>query len=201
MKKIYSILEQLFDYLVITLILLISLGLVLPFTTVFGVVIAYFATPSDSRTLKGMWRIFKANYKNYLLYGLFTTLMMGMPILSIRVFTIPTTLYTQVFIFLSWTLLFLGLLFLLFAPIVIIRMQVSFRQLVINSIAVIVRGHITSLILVVVAGGVLVLGLYYPLALVPSLYFVAFIDTMITEAIINKLKKESYYESKDLRSL
>ena len=197
MKKVYPLLEQLFDYFVISLILFISLLLILPFTTMFGLVVSYFATPRDSRSLKAMWTTFRTNYQNYLQYGLFTTLMIGMPILSIRIFTIPPTIFTQIFIFLSWTLLFLGLLFLLFAPIVIIRMRVTFRQLLQNSFVLIIRGHITSLLLVMIAGGVLVVGLYYPLVLIPSLYFVVLIDTMITDAILNKLKKEIYHENKD----
>lgn len=198
MQKLIVMLEYFFDYILSTVILLLALLLVFPFTTIYALTVGYFNYPVEGRKLSNIFRLFKENAKNYLLYGLLSTVLLLVPILTIRVINLPETTLTSVVLFVSWTVLFIGLVFTLFAPLIIAQMEVTFKELIFNTYIVTMRGTFISLFLIIGVGAIVLISLYYPLVLIPSLYFIALSNYHAVNTIILKIKKEMMQNEKEI---
>lgn len=191
MKKVFIYLEYLFDWIFLLLLYAVSLVTVLPFTTFFATSVAYFDRRLDSRSLKVMWTSFRENQKLYLQFGLVTTLFIGVSVLNIRVLQYTPGVWTNLIHGLSWISLMFGFFLLLFAPILILKMNLTFRQLLQNTILLMIRGNVMSVLLIFVGAGLFIAGLYYPFMLAPFMFIIAYVDLVVARTIFNKMKRES----------
>lgn len=193
MKRLTLYLEQIFDYLLLSIILVVSLVLVIPFTFAFALVVSYFNTPLDSRSIKGAFITLKANLKMFTLYSIVTTLIITLLTLNIYFFGANTSGFNIVILFLSWIFLVFAVTFALFAPIIILKMNITFKQLLQNSILLALRGHIFTILLLALTFGLTYLAIIYPLAIIPLLYFYGYLIYLTTNKILEEVKKGGLY--------
>ena len=75
----------------------------------------------------------------------------------------------------SYMGLVLGIFFIIHSPIIILNMNVNFKQLLFNSIVLIFGGFKNSLICIILIGGYIILGIYVPYSLFLMIYFIPII--------------------------
>ena len=96
--------------------------------------------------------------------------------------------------------LIVGAIFLTTAPTVIVNMNVTFRQLLYNGVMLIFGGAIRSLVCVAVVAGVFALFIFYPFAVILTLYVSTYLISRFMNENIIKLKakalKVSVYQLK-----
>jgi hypothetical protein len=125
MKKFYEIGSLLFDYMALTFILLISGALVLPVFAVYVGVIGFYTT---HQTYTSIYKNVKDQYKNIWALTFILAIMIIFMILAFRNLTYYPILTTIIYIILGYA----SLLILSYAPVVIIHMNVTFKQLIRN---------------------------------------------------------------------
>ncbi|OQA78411.1 MAG: hypothetical protein BWY30_00720 [Tenericutes bacterium ADurb.Bin239] len=197
MKRLTLFLEQIFDYLVLSVLLVISLALIVPFTFALAVMIAYCSIPLDSRSLKGAFRLISENKKQILLYSLISTILLVLLVLNVNYFTFTSSTLSNITLFMSWIILVVVALFTMFAPIVIFRMHVTNKELMQNITLLILRGNVFSLLLLAVTFGLTLVVLYYPLIIIPLLYFYGYLVYLITNYVLEKLRKGGTYATQE----
>ncbi len=151
MKGLRLLGDVIFEYLIITLILILSICLVIPFIPVFVGVIAYLRLDINTRTLRDF------------------------SILNLYFFLTHPEKNQMIVLILSYIALFIGIVFFIHAPIIILTMKVNFRQLMYNSIMLIFGGIFRSILTIVLLIGVAFIAIYLPHLLFFLPYFIAFV--------------------------
>lgn len=166
--------EVIFEYIVITLLIILSLALVVPFVPVFVGLVGYFSSPRDYRLFKDIFKNIGKNAKIIIKFTIFELIILIFSILNLYFFT---TNYRPEFAFIlivSSITLLLGAVFLLNAPVIILNMQVNLRELIYNSL-VLVFGKPAREFLCLLALAAVALLAAYAFYLVPfAVYFVPF---------------------------
>ena len=145
MKGLRLLGDVIFEYLIITLILILSICLVIPFIPVFVGVIAYLRLDINARTLRDFWMGIKENIKILIPYSIFELTILAFSILNLYFFLTHPEKNQMIVLILSYIALFIGIVFFIHAPIIILTMKVNFRQLMYNSIMLIFeigRAHV-----------------------------------------------------------
>ena len=153
--------DVIFEYLIITLILILSICLVIPFIPVFVGVIAYLRLDINTRTLRDFWMGIKENIKILIPYSIFELTILAFSILNLYFFLTHPEKNQMIVLILSYIALFIGIVFFIHAPIIILTMKVNFRQLMYNSIVLLI--------------GVAFIAIYLPHLLFFLPYFIAFV--------------------------
>lgn len=86
MKGLRLLGDVIFEYLIITLILILSICLVIPFIPVFVGVIAYLRLDINTRTLRDFWMGIKENIKILIPYSIFELTILAFSILNLYFF-------------------------------------------------------------------------------------------------------------------
>ena len=125
MKKFYEIGSVVFDYMVLTIILIISGFLILPFYTVYVGIIGFY---HHDETYKSLLITVKENYKNLMVLTFVLIVFVGL--------MIGVNLYFNQYVIISMIVYgisgYFSLLILTYAPIIMIKMHVSFKELIRN---------------------------------------------------------------------
>ena len=76
-------------------------------------------------------------------------------------------------------------------------MHVTNKELMQNITLLILRGNVFSLLLLAVTFGLTLVVLYYPLIMIPLLYFYGYLVYLITNYVLEKLRKGGTYATQE----
>lgn len=191
------------EILVITLLLTLSALSVIFFVPMLVGVTGFFKNNIDTRRFKDIFTTIGRNWMILIFYTLFQLVIIVLPILNI--YYLNTHAETMNFISyfvlaVSCIALLVGAVFLTTAPTVIANMDLTFRQLLYNGVMLVFGGALRSLICVACVAGVFALFIFYPFAVILTLYPVTYLISRLMNENILKLKAKalnvSIYELK-----
>ncbi len=172
--------EYIFEYLILTIILVLSLILVIPFIPVYIGVVGYLTHKRDDRMLKDIFTTIKENWKIILKFTIFELIILVFSFLNIYYFRQNMTGFNTVIVVISYVFLFFGVVFLAHAPMIIIGMNVNLRQLILNTFLFFFGGVINSIIAIAALAGLTAIALYIPYLVIVLLYFAVVIVEYFT---------------------
>ena len=176
----------LFDLLVITILLTLSLVLLFPFPFILTGVNNYFLYRIEDRRLANIFNILKPNFKILLKFSLFWGIVVGLSFFEIVFFNL-NGLRNDVLTVICYVLLITSVIFITDAPIIILRMNVNLKQLLFNCITLIYGCWWFLLISFIVTIGYFVAFAYFPYIGGAGLYFVALIGNLASRKAMKKL--------------
>lgn len=195
------------EILVITLLLTLSALSVIFFVPMLVGVTGFFKNNIDTRRFKDVFTSIGRNWKILIFYTLFQLVIIVVPVLNIYYFNTHAEAMNFISYFVlavSCIALFVGAVFLTTAPTVIVNMDLTFRQLLYNGVMLIFGGALRSLVCVACVAGVFALFIFYPFAVVITLYPVTYLISRLMNENIIKLKAKalnvSVYELKSKRT-
>ena len=172
--------EYIFEYLILTIILVLSLILVIPFIPVYIGVVGYLTHKRDDRMLKDIFTTIKENWKIILKFTIFELIILIFSFLNIYYFRQNMTGFNTVIVVISYVFLFFGVVFLAHAPMIIIGMNVNLRQLILNTFLFFFGGVINSIIAIAALAGLTAIASYIPYLVIVLLYFAVVIVEYFT---------------------
>ncbi|MDE6442664.1 MAG: hypothetical protein K2L12_07950 [Clostridia bacterium] len=176
------------EFLVVTLLVALSAFTVIFFVPVIVGVTGYFTRDINSRRFKDIFTTIGKNWKILIFYTLFQLIIIVFPVLNIYFFNTHPENTNYFVLAVSVIALVVGIIYLATAPTVIVNMDVKFRQLIYNGIMMLFGSLWRSIASVLLIGGVVALILYYPYAVVLTLYAVPY--------LISKFMTENFYHLK-----
>ncbi|MBQ3253752.1 MAG: hypothetical protein IJA65_04265 [Acholeplasmatales bacterium] len=188
MKGLRIIGDYFLEYLIITLLLILSAILIIPFIPVFIGVISYFRRDLDARMLKDIFVPIKENLVIIIKFTIFELVLLSFSALNIYFMNTNLEVMNEFILFISYVGLIIGIIFLINAPIIILNMNVNLRQLLFNSIALIFGGFVNSLLAIAAVGVYVVAGILFPYLLLIGIYIVPFFVSKYTNQNLLKLK-------------
>lgn len=191
------------EILIITLLLTLSALSVIFFVPMLVGVAGFFKNNIDTRRFKDIFVTIGRNWKILIFYTLFQLAMIVLPILNIyylNTHAASMNFLSYFVLAVSCIALIVGAVFLTTAPTVIVNMDVTFRQLLYNGVMLVFGGALRSLICVACVAGVFALFIFYPFAVIITLYAISYLISRLMNENILKLKakalKVSVYELK-----
>jgi hypothetical protein len=187
-----AILKVIADFLLVSLTLILAAGTVLVFPLVYAAAVAHFSTPWRERSIKGLFQFIKANGPLLLKFDLIGVgLLLGT---FVNVFYLKSHLNSATYglYALGYIALFADLILLGYGPIVMLKMNVTLRELLTDCFLLLYGNLFYSLILV----GALVVYAYfsisYPWFTFIGIYFLAAADYYLSnENYKGILKKQA----------
>ncbi len=174
--------DIIFEYFVISILLIASLLLVVPFVPMWISIIGYFNKKREQRMFKDIYTTFKENYKIILKFSIVELLLLVFSVLNLYYFSVNYN-NTYLFIIVISTITgLMALLFLVNAPMIIINMNVSLKQLLFNCFTLTFGGLGRTFLSMVLIIGALIIFLYFPYIGPLLVYFLPFgVADMIKE--------------------
>ena len=188
MKGLRILGDYALEFLVVTLLVAISALTVIFFVPIIVGVTAYFQNDINSRRFKDIFTAIGRNWKILIFYTLFQLIIIVFPVLNIYFFNTHPENINYFVLAVSVIALIVGIIYLATAPTVIVKMDVKFRQLIYNGIMMLFGSLWRSLVSFLLIAGIVALILYYPYAVVITLYAVPM--------IITRLMSENFYHLK-----
>ena len=188
MKGLRILGDYALEFLVVTLLVALSAATVLFFIPVIVGVTGYFGNDINTRRFKDIFTTIGKNWKVLIFYTLFQLVIIVFPVLNIYFFNTHPENINYFVLAVSVIALVVGIIYLATAPTVIANMDVKFRQLIYNGIMMLFGSLWRSIISVLLIAGVVALIIYFPYAVVLTLYAVPL--------VISKLMKENFYRLK-----
>ncbi|MCI9406813.1 MAG: hypothetical protein HFK06_00435 [Clostridia bacterium] len=185
MKGLRLLGDYALEFLVVTLLLAISALLIIPFIPMVTGVTGFFRTDINTRRFKDIFVTIGKNIKIIIFYTLFQLVIIVFPVLNIYFFNTHPENTNYFVLAISCVALFVGVVYLVTAPTVIVNMNVKLRQLFYNGIMLLFGGFIRSIAALACAAGVVALILFYPYVLPVTLYAVPY--------AVSKLMNENFY--------
>lgn len=175
-----------FDFIVITILLTLSLMLVFPFPFILTGVYNYFLYRIDDRRLANIFNIIGENWRILLKFSLVWGAALILSVLEIVYFNSiwPGNDFLTL---LCYVLLILCIILVTNMPMIVIRMKVTFSQLLFNCITLIYGCWWFLLIAYIVIIGYCVAFSYFPYISGAGLYFLALIGNLASRRAIRKL--------------
>ena len=208
MKNFGKIGNIIFDYIIITILLTLSLALVFPFIPILIGTVNYFQREKDERRLKDIFSTIKDNLGIIVKLTLFLIVAIGLSLLNIIYFN-SKGMSNDVITIICYIVLVYCLIIFVNSPILVLQMRLTLKQLLFNCITLIFGRWYLSLLTFLLIGGVIVGGIYF-IHIVPfTLYFIALIinkSTIINFKILkakalkttveelNKPHEDTYYD-------
>ena len=163
--------EYVFEYLILTFLLTISLILVIPFVPVYIGTISYLTHKRDDRMLKDLFISIKENWSIILKFTILELITIFVPFLNIYFFRNHFEGINILITILSYIVLFVGIIFLAHGPMIIIGMKVNLRQLIYNCFLFFIGGFINSILAILSIIGILIVSSNLPYLVILLLYF------------------------------
>lgn len=161
LQKIRIVLNNLFDYLVIDLLLILSIALILPFPSIFVGVIHYFEREREDRRLGDIFAIYKGNWSILIKFSIYIIIAYIASIADIVFLRRPEIGYVVINI-IGYTILILATITLINGPMLILHMNVNFKQLLFNSYMLIFGKWWLFLITFIIYTGIALLCIFFP---------------------------------------
>ena len=191
MKGLARFGEYFWEFLVVTLIAAASAVTVLPFVPVTVGLCAFFRRGIDERRFKDIFTTIGANWKILIFYTLFQLVIIVFPVLNIYFFNTHPERLNGFVLAVSVIALVFGVFYLATAPTLIVNMNLTFRQLLRNGIMLLFGGLLRSICAVACIAGVVALILWFPYAVVLTLYAVPYINCKLMGENFYKLKAKA----------
>ena len=188
MKGLRLLGDYALEFLVVTLLVALSALTVIFFVPMIVGVTAYFKNDINTRRFKDIFTAIGRNWKILIFYTLFQLVIIVFPVLNIYFFNTHPENINYFVLAVSVVALIVGIMYLATAPTVIVNMDVTFRQLIYNGIMMLFGSLWRSMVSVLLIAGIVALILFYPYAVVVTLYAVPM--------IISKLMDENFYHLK-----
>ena len=176
-----------FDYVIITVLLSLSLVTVIFFVPMFIGVVNYFKKHYDDRRIRDIFSYLKEDWAIVIKFTLLEIFVLIIPILNIVYFNTGDR-SNAIITTISFVVLIYGVLMLVNAPVLILNMKLKLFQLMFNSLTLIYGKWWLSLITIAGVFGVVVACTYFPYITPFVLYFLALIIQKSTIVNFNKLK-------------
>lgn len=177
-----------FEFIVVTILVALSALSVIFLIPVIVGVTGYFSRDIDSRRFKDIFTTIGKNWKILIFYTIFQMVILVFPILNIYFFNTHPNNINYFVLAVSVIALVVGVIYLATAPTVIVYMDVKLRQLVYNGIMMLFGSLWRSLLSILVIAGIVALIIYYPYAVILTLY--------AAPMIISRLMAENFYHLK-----
>ena len=176
----------LFDFLAITVLLTLSLVLIFPFPFILTGVHNYLLYKFEDRRLANIFNILKPNWRILLKFSVFWGLMVGLSTFEIVFFNIRGQSH-PVLTFICYVILILSIILITDAPIIVLRMNVTLKQLLFNCITLIYGCWWFLTIAFLLTIGYVVAFAYFPYIGGAGLYFLVLVDNLASRKAIRNL--------------
>ncbi len=200
MKGLKVLGDYVTEFIVITVLVALSAFTVIGFIPMIVGVTGFFQNAMGDRRIKDIFTAIKENWKILIFYTVFQLIIIVFPVLNIYFFNTHPEKINQFVLAVSYIALFVGVVFIATAPTVIVNMNVTFRQLLYNGVMMLFGSLLRSIAAVGVMAGVVALILYYPYAVVLTLYAAPLLTSMLMRENFLHLKAKalgtSVYELK-----
>lgn len=153
MKWMNQIGTDLYDALLITLLMSVSFVLVIPFIPIVIGVQAYYQFDRNERRLRLIFETLYENRRLIARYTLFTLGTLGIATLNIAYFSPLIATGHGIFVGVNWVVIGIVALSFIYAPMVIIMMKVTLWQLLFNAWMAALTQPLQLTVLVIVYGG------------------------------------------------
>lgn len=173
------------EFFIITILLALSALFVLPFVPMIVGVTGFFQRDINGRRFKDIFTTIGKNYKILIFYTLFQIIAIVLPVMNIYYFNTNPEKTNYFFLSVNCVMLLIGLIYLVTAPTIIVKMNVNFFQLLYNGLMLIFGGLIRSLLAVSLLAGVVAMIIYYPYPIPLTLYAIPYLTSI--------LMKENFY--------
>ena len=180
--------DYLFEYFTITLLLILSFVLIIPFIPIFIGIVSYFRRKLDDRMLKDIFKPIKDNFKISILFTIFELVLIIFSVLNIYYMNTNLEQMNTVMLFISYTGLIIGIYLLIHSPVIILDMKVNFSQLLFNSVFLIMGGFKNTLLCIVGVLAYALIGITIPYLTIVLIYFMPFLISKLTSKNIIQLK-------------
>lgn len=180
-----------FEFFVITLLVALSAVLILPFIPMVVGVAGYFKTDINSRRFKDIFTTIGKSWKILIFYTVFQLIIIIFPVLNIYFFNTHPENTNYFVLAVCCVALFVGVIYLVTAPTVIVNMDVTLRQLLYNGIMLLFGGLLRSLISLACVAGIIALILFYPYVVPLTLYAVPLVISKLMAENFLKLKAKA----------
>lgn len=180
--------DYIFEFFVVTILLILSLALVFPFIPMVVGVIGYFRRDIHSRRFKDIFQTIKENWKILIFYTIFQLIILIVSILNIFYFNQHLEKGNYFILVVSYIALIIGIFYFITAPTIIVNMNVTFRQLLYNGFMLLMGNLKNTFLALLLVAILVVLILYFPYIIIFMFYFVTFLS--------QKLMKENFYKLK-----
>lgn len=180
--------DYIFEFFVITILLILSLALVIPFIPMVVGVVGYFKRNIHSRRLKDIFSTIKENWKILIFYTLFQLVILIASSLNIFYLNSHLKNSNSFILVLSYIALIFGIYYLITAPTIIVNMNVSFPQLLFNGFMLLLGNLKNTFLSLLLVALIVVLILYFPYIILFMFYFV----TLLSQ----KLMTDNFYRLK-----
>ena len=176
------------EFLVVTLLVALSAMTAIFFVPVIVGITGYFKNDINARRFKDIFTTIGRNWKVLIFYTLFQLIIIVFPVLNIYFFNTHPENVNYFVLAVSVIALLVGIIYLATAPTVIVNMEVKFRQLIYNGVMMLFGSLWRSAVAVLLIAGIVALVIYYPYAVILTLYAVPM--------IISRLMTENFYQLK-----
>lgn len=180
-----------FEFLVVTVLVALSAVLIIPFVPVLVGVTGYFRTDINTRRFKDIFTTIGRNGKILIFYTVFQTVLIVFPVLNIYFFGTHPENIDYFVLAVSCVALFVGIIYLVAAPTVIVNMNVNLRRLAYNGIMLVFGGPLRSLISIALVAGIAALIIFFPYAVPFTLYAVPLAVSKLMAENFIKLKAKT----------
>ncbi len=161
-----------FEFLIVTVLLALSAITVIPFIPMLTGVTGYFKNNINTRRLKDIFTTIAKNWKILIFYTIFQLVIIVFPVLNIYFFNTHPERVNYFVLAVSCIALFVGIIYLVTSPTVIVNMRVTLRQLFYNGIMLLFGGLLRSIFSIACVAGIVALIIFYPYAVPLTLYAV-----------------------------
>ncbi len=184
--KLRLIGDYAFEFVVVTVLLAASIALVLPSMAMIVGCVGYFQTDINTRRFKDIFTTIGKNWKIIIFYTIFELILLVFSVLNIYFFNTHPESVNMFINVVSYVTLFVGALYLVHAPLIIVKMNVTFMQLIYNGIMLIFGGWWRSVLALGIVAGIIALVVFFPYAVPATLYFIPFgIAKLLDESFWN----------------
>ena len=188
MKGLRILGDYALEFIVVTLLVALSALSVIFFVPMIVGVTGFFQNDINTRRFKDIFTSIGRNWKILIFYTLFQLIIIVFPVLNIYFFNTHPENTNYFVLAVSVIALVVGIIYLATAPTVIVNMEMKFRQLIYNGIMMLFGSLWRSIVSVLIIAGIVALILFYPYAVVVTLY--------LAPMAISKLMIENFYHLK-----
>lgn len=180
---------MIFDFMIITILLNVSMVLVFPFVPMVIGVSKYFTMEEDQRSLSLIFKTIRDDFGNIWKLDLFLIVLIGFGIVNIY-FIQPTDPIVHVIATaISFIAIMVGAIIFIHAPIIIGYMKVTFRQLLYNSIMLSFGGILNFLLNLGLTLLFVYLSIRYLLIFVFGITLVIYMISRFSYSNLNNIKE------------
>lgn len=183
--------DYVLEFFVVTILLILSLALVIPFIPMVVGVTGYFKRDINSRRFKDIFSTMKENWKILIFYTLFQLIILVASILNIFYFNSHFNQNFYFILIVSYIALIIGIFYLITAPTIIVNMNVTFRQLLYNGFMLLMGNLKNTFFALALVAAVVFLILYFPYVIPMMFYFVTLVSQQLMSENFLRLKAKA----------